>query len=98
VLEQDGVAAQLGSKMPMLKTRSMKSSRSVMPRTGVARIWMVAVAYMPQTNSGIWNQPMPGARSLWVVAMKLTPVKMEEKPRTKAARTIIETPPPVVVE
>ena len=28
---------------------------------------------------------MPGARSLWMVAMKLRPVKIEEKPRTNAA-------------
>ena len=25
---------------------------------------------------------MPGARSIWVVAMKLTPVAIEEKPTT----------------
>ena len=46
---------------------------------------------MPQTNSGIWNQPMPGARSLWIVAMKFRPVKMDEKPRTKAAMVIRPT-------
>ena len=65
--------------------------------TGVARIWMTAVEYMPQTNSGISNQPMPGARSLWTVAMKLSPVKIEEKPRTKTAMVIRVTAPSVVV-
>ena len=41
---------------------------------------------------------MPGARSLWTVAMKFTPVKIELKPRTNAAITIRPTAPPVVVE
>ena len=66
-----------------------------MPSTGVARTWMTAVEYMPQTNSGISNQPMPGARSLCTVAMKLRPVKIEEKPRTKTASVIRLTVPSV---
>ncbi len=59
---------------------------------------MMAVAYMPHTNSGIRNQPMPGARSLWMVAMKLMPVKIDEKPSVNAARVIMPTEPLVVVE
>ena len=43
------------------------------------------------------NQPMPGARSLWMVAMKLMPVKIEEKPRTNTAMVIRPTGPSVVV-
>ena len=76
----------------------MISSSSVMPSTGVASTWMSAVAYIAQTNSGSWNQPMPGARSLWMVTMKFRPVKIEVKPRTNAASTIRPTAPPVVVE
>ncbi len=53
---------------------------------------------MPQKKSGIWNQLMPGARSLWIVTMKLRPVKIELNPRMNAASTISVTPPPVVVE
>ena len=52
---------------------------------------------MPHTKSGISNQPMPGARSLWTVAMKLSPVKIEENPRTKTAAVIKVTVPEVVV-
>ena len=52
---------------------------------------------MPQTNSGMSNQPMPGARSLWTVAMKLRPVKIDEKPRMKTAMVIRATVPSVVV-
>ena len=30
---------------------------------------------------------MPGARSLWMVTMKLRPVRIDEKPATKIAAT-----------
>ena len=83
--------------MPMWNTRSIISRTSVIASTGVARIWMRAVAYMAHTNSGISNQPMPGARSLWTVAMKFSPVKIEEKPRMKTAAVIRVTAPEVVV-
>ena len=43
----------------------------------------------PSTNSGISNQPMPGARSLCTVAMKLMPVKIDEKPSTNTAMVIM---------
>ena len=43
------------------------------------------------------NHPMPGARSLCTVAMKLIPVKIEENPSTKAAPVISVTVPVVVV-
>ncbi len=38
---------------------------------------------MAQTNSGSRIQPMPGARSVWMVTMKLRPVRIDEKPRMK---------------
>ena len=41
---------------------------------------------------------MPGARSLWMVAIKLMPVKMDENPSTKAVIVIKVTVPSVVVE
>ncbi len=47
------------------------------------------------------NQPMPGARSLWTVTTKLRPVRMEEKPTTKAAaimKTTFQWPSSVMVE
>ena len=46
---------------------------------------------MPHTNSGMSNQPMPGARSLCIVAMKFSPVKIEENPSTKTALVISVT-------
>ncbi len=44
------------------------------------------------------NHPMPGARSLCTVAIKFSPVKMDEKPSTKTAAVISVTGPSVVVE
>ncbi len=38
---------------------------------------------------------MPGARMRWIVVMKLTPVSMLEKPRTKAPNTASVTLVPV---
>jgi len=52
---------------------------------------------MPQMNNGISKKPMPGARSLCTVAMKFSPVKIDENPRMKAAIVIIVTGPSVVV-
>ena len=57
-------------------------SRSDIASTGVASTITRLVAYIAQTNSGSRNQVMPGARSMWVVAMKLTPVAIEENPTT----------------
>ena len=36
---------------------------------------------MLQQNSGMRNQVMPRGRSLWIVTMKFSPVKIELKPR-----------------
>ena len=33
-----------------------------------------------QTNSGSRNQVIPGARILWIVTMKFSPVRIDEKP------------------
>ncbi len=35
---------------------------------------------MPQQNSGMRNQVMPRGRSLWIVTMKFSPVKIELNP------------------
>ncbi len=65
----------------------MISSSSVIASTGVARIWIRAVAYRPQQNSGMRNQVMPRGRSLWIVTMKFRPVRIELKPSRKAPKT-----------
>ena len=64
-----------------------------MATTGVPRIWIRLVAYMDQTNSGRRNQVMPGARILWTVTMKFSPVKIELKPARKMPRMVTTTAP-----
>ena len=51
-----------------------------MASTGVASTITRLTTYIDQTNSGSRNHVMPGARSMWIVARKLTPVAIEEKP------------------
>jgi hypothetical protein len=45
----------------------------VIASTGVPSTMMMLVAYIDQTNSGMRNQVMPGARILWMVTMKVEP-------------------------
>jgi len=73
------------------------SSSSVMPSTGVATTWMMLVAYRAHRNRGILNHGMPGGRNLWMVTIKLMPVKMELMPRINAPRVMAITLVPVVV-
>ena len=61
--------------------------------TGVPRIWMIAVAYMLQQKRGIRVQPMPGARIVWSVTRKLSPVRIEEKPEMKTPTPVTTTQP-----
>ncbi len=42
-----------------------------MPMIGVASTWIHAVPYKDQTKSGIRNQVIPGARSLWIVGKEI---------------------------
>jgi hypothetical protein len=37
------------------------------------------------------DQVMPGARRVWMVTMKLSPVRIEENPTMKIPRTAIAT-------
>ena len=68
--------------------RSTVTISSVIPSTGVARIWMMLVAYVLQTKSGSFIQFSPGARRVCTVTMKLTPVRMELNPTMNAPRRI----------
>ncbi|MNL51077.1 hypothetical protein D3C87_1741450 [compost metagenome] len=63
----------------------------VMARTGVASTRMTLVAYSAQTKRGKRNQVRPGARIVWVVTMKLRPVRIEEKPTMKTPTTVAIT-------
>ena len=54
--------------------------------TGVPRMKITLVAYIAQMNSGSRNQVIPGARILWIVTMKFSPVRIEEKPVMKTPR------------
>ncbi len=62
-----------------------------MASTGVASTMTRETAYMAQTKSGNRNQLMPGMRRLWMVTMKLSPVRIEEKPVTKTPVTTRNT-------
>ena len=48
-------------------------------------------------NSGSRNQVMPGGRSLWMVTRKLSPVKIELKPRMNAPKAAGTTAVSVLV-
>ena len=53
-----------GSKIPIPATLSKINNTNVIPKTGVAKTWIIAVAYNPQTNKGNLNHVKPGARNL----------------------------------
>ena len=59
------------------------SKTIVIAITGMARIKMMLVAYSDHRKSGRRNQVSPGARIVWIVTMKLSPVRIEEKPEIK---------------
>ena len=61
--------------------------------TGVPRIWMIAVAYMPQQKSGMRIQVMPGARIVWIVTRKFRPVRIDENPAMKMPTAVTTTQP-----
>ena len=67
----------------MPKARSRKTSRMVIPIIGVASTMMKLVEYMAQMNRGSRNQVKPGARILWIVTRKLSPVRIDENPVMK---------------
>jgi hypothetical protein len=79
--------------MPRWNSRSAPSSRIVIAITGVPRIWMIEAAYMPQQNRGIRVQVIPGARIVWIVTRKLSPVRIEEKPAMKMPTAVTTTQP-----
>ena len=59
-----------------------------MAKTGVANTCITDVEYMAQRNKGKRFQVMPGARILWMVTIKFTPVKILENPRIKAPKVV----------
>ena len=64
-----------------------------MASTGVARMKTRLTVYIDQTNKGSRNQVMPLVRRRCVVAMKLMPVAMEEKPARKIPPAAAKTGP-----
>ena len=77
--------------MPRWSSRSAATSSRVMAITGVPSTMTRLVAYMDQMNSGSRNQVRPGARMRWIVTMKLSPVKIVEKPLMKTPRAVATT-------
>ena len=66
--------------MPTCRPRSIANSVRVIASTGVASTRITLVAYCAHMKSGNRNQMSPGARNLWMVTMKLRPVRIDEKP------------------
>ena len=64
----------------MPKFLSVKSIVIAPPRTGRANTTKNAVTSIAQTNKGISNSLIPGARILMMVAIKLTAPKIEDAP------------------
>ena len=64
----------------MWKLRSVSSIVSAPARTGSASNRRNAVISTDQTNSGMRNIVMPGARMLKIVAMKLIEPRIDEAP------------------
>ena len=54
-----------------------------MASTGVPSTLIRLVAYIDQRKSGIRNHVRPGARIVWIVTMKFSPVRIEENPMMK---------------
>src|SRR6476661_7384704 len=78
-----GSPPSAGSKNPKCRKRSSMSKTIVIAMTGMARMKMMLVAYRDHRKSGRRNQVKPGARIVWIVTMKLSPVRIEEKPEMK---------------
>ena len=86
MLEQKRIAPKRRIEDATRNTRSMASSVTVIASTGVASTRITLVEYCAQTNRGNRNQVIPGARNLWMVTMKLSPVNIEEKPTIKTPK------------
>ena len=75
----------------MRNTRSSTIRSSVTASTGVAKTKMMLVAYRLQMNSGSRNHVSPGARILWIVTMKFSPVRIDENPVMKTPAAVAMT-------
>ena len=52
---------------------------------------MMLVAYIPQMKRGSRCHVIPGARSLWMVTMKFSPVRIDDMPMRKSPRERVVT-------
>ena len=77
--------------MPTPSVRSIINITSVIASTGVASRITIDVAYIAQTKSGSRYHVSPGARMRCVVTMKLSPVRIDEKPAMNAANVVPKT-------
>ena len=55
---------------------------------------MMLVAYIPQMNRGSRCHVIPGARSLWIVTMKFSPVRIDDIPMRKIPKERVVTAAP----
>ncbi|MND56106.1 hypothetical protein D3C80_472030 [compost metagenome] len=75
------------SKKLVPKYLSVSTMVTAAARTGMTAMSRKAVISQVQTNSGIFIQPMPGARRLKMVTMTLMAPMMEEIPMMWMAKT-----------
>ena len=76
-----GDAPAAGLKKLASKMRSNISWKSATAMIGIAKMIRNDVTSDIQTNSGIRNSDMPGARMFRIVTMKLKPPAIEAMPR-----------------
>ena len=84
MLEQHRIAAHLGIEDADVQSALDGTRASVIAMTGVPSTWITG-GVVAQTNSGSRLHVMPGARILWIVTMKLSPVRIDENPEMKIA-------------
>src|SRR6266404_1093794 len=87
VLKEDGVATEGGIEKAQMKHALEAGEQESDGDNGRAQNHDQAGGVCAQANRGSRNQVMPGARMVWMVTMKLRPVRIEEKPLIKMPMT-----------
>jgi len=74
--------------MPTPSSRSAAIRARVIASTGVASNITSDTPYIDHTKRGRRNHVMPVVRMVWIVTMKLSPVRIDEKPTMKTPTTV----------
>ena len=84
VLEQHRVAAQRRVEDADAEHALDDQQQQRDAETGVASTWMMRWRRAPRRTAACGTRSCPAARSLWIVTMKFSPVRIELKPRMNA--------------